>query len=136
MCFLDKYTHDIEKQKILAKVHTGTQIKDVIMLALKLVTVCVCIYLIMTNLVLMADKNPTAISAIAEVIAKLKVSNIILYVLTACGVGYGYFERKGKKRAISQMANYQQQLESSDPYRGSSKLTRQGDTPKSKGAKR
>lgn len=133
---MDKFTFELEKAKVLAKIHMWTQVKDVVVLLAKLSCVCLCIFLIMDGLVAMADNNPDAINAIANVVKNMKVSNIILYIVTATSLGYGYNERRGKKRAIQKMADYQYQVEQGDPYRGSSKLTSQGDTPKKKGAKK
>lgn len=126
----------IEKHKIAASMKRWTDCKDIIFLITKLGTVVWCIHIIMTNLVLMADKNPEAISSIATVVQSLSISNIVLYIVAATSVGYGYFERKGKKRAIEKMASYQYQLEKLDPHRGTSALTSQGDTPKPSKKKR
>lgn len=121
---------NLESHKIAASVHKWSTSKEIIFLLAKLGAGLLCVYIIMHHLVLLSDKNPEAINAIATVISSLKVNQIILYFLTASSIAYGYIERKGKKRAIAKMAQYQYKLERDDPYRGSSTLTSQGDTPK------
>ena len=122
--------NNIEAQKIAASIQKWTISKDIILLLIKMLTVILCVYLIMTNLVSLSDKNPQAISSIAKVVESLGVSDIVLYIVTASGVAYGVLERNGKKRAIAKMAKYQYQLEQNDPFRGTSNLTSQGDSPK------
>lgn len=127
--------NELETHKIAASVHKWSISKDIIFLILKLGTVLGCIYIIMHHLVLLADKNPEAIGSIALVVQNLQLNQIVLYLVTASSLAYGTFERKGKKRAIAKMAQYQYQLEKNDPFRGSSNLTTQGDTPKGKKTK-
>ncbi len=127
---MDIDSENITTQKIAASVHKWTIAKDIIVLLAKLGTVIACVYIIMSQLVLLAEKNPDAINSVALVVKNLSVHNIVLYIVAASGVGYGYLERKGKKRAIQKMAQYQYKLEEKDPYRGSSNLTSQGDSPK------
>lgn len=122
--------NDLEAHKIAASIQKWTIIKDVIVLIIKMATVIACVYLIMTSLIALSDRNPEAIGSIAKVVESLGLSDIVLYIVSASGVAYGYLERKGKKRAISKMAQYQYQLEQQDPYRGTSNLTSQGDSPK------
>ncbi len=125
----------LETHKITASVHKWSIAKDIIFLLAKLGAGLLCVNIIMHNLVLLSDKNPEAINAIATVISSLKVNQIILYFITGSSIAYGFYERKGKKRAISKMASYQYQIEREDPFRGSSDLTPQGDTPKRKKTK-
>lgn len=122
--------NDLEAHKIAASIQKWTISKDIILLLIKMLAVILCVYLIMTNLVALSDKNPQAISSIAKVVESLGVSDIVLYIVTASGVAYGVLERKGKKRAVAKMAQYQYQLEKNDPFRGTSNLTSQGDSPK------
>jgi hypothetical protein len=122
--------NDLEAHKIAASIQKWTISKDIILLLIKMLAVILCVYLIMTNLVELSDRNPQAISSIAKVVESLGVSDIVLYIVTASGVAYGVLERKGKKRAVAKMAQYQYQLEKNDPFRGTSNLTSQGDSPK------
>ncbi|MBN6525314.1 hypothetical protein [Acinetobacter pittii] len=122
--------NDLEAHKIAANIQKWTIIKDILFLLIKMGAVVWCIYLIMTNLVALSDRNAESISSIAKVVESLSLSDIVLYIVTASGVTYGYLERRGKKRAIAKMAQYQYQLEQDDPFRGTSNLTSQGDSPK------
>lgn len=122
--------NDLEAHKIAANIQKWTIIKDIILLLIKMGTVIGCIYLIMTNLVALSDRNPESISSIAKVVESLSVSDIVLYIVAGSGVAYGYLERRGKKRAVSKMAHYQYLLEKDDAFRGTSNLTSQGDSPK------
>lgn len=131
---MENNNEELEKLKITASINIQkwTITKDVIFLIIKACTVIACIYIIMTNLVAMSDKNPDTLDSLAKIVESLKISEIILYIVTITSLGYGYFERKGKKRAIEKMAQYQYQLEKNDPFRGTSFLTSQGDSPTSK----
>lgn len=130
MFILSISNNDLEAHRIAANIQKWTMFKDITVLLIKMATVIACVYLIMTNLIALSDRNPEAISSIAKVVESLGVSDIVLYIVTASGVAYGFFERKGKKRAIAKMAQYQYQIEKNDPYRGTSNLTSQGDSPK------
>lgn len=129
---LDDKEFQLEHIKLHLDVDKWMAIKDVIVLSLKLITAVLCVFIVMYYLYLMSSQNPEAIKAISMVVASIKLNQIILYIMTAGAVGYGYLERRGKKRAISQVSELRAELEQRDPYRGSSKLTKTGDTPKTK----
>lgn len=54
----------------------------------------------------------------------------LLFIVIIILLPAWYIERRGKKRAIEKKEYYQKIVESSDSYRSSSCLTKQGDTPK------
>lgn len=54
----------------------------------------------------------------------------LLFIVIIILLPAWYLERRGKKRAIERKEHYQKIVESSDTYRSSSCLTKQGDTPK------
>ncbi|MFG0589035.1 hypothetical protein ACF8D3_13505 [Acinetobacter sp. YQ_14] len=129
---MDDKEFELEHIKLHLGVEKWMAIKDVVVLSLKLATAILCVFIVMYYLYLMSSQNPEAIKAISMVVASIKLNQIILYITTAGAVSYGYLERRGKKRAISQVSELRAELEQRDPYRGSSKLTKTGDTPKPK----
>ncbi len=80
----------------------------------------------------MAGKTTIAnIRIVANVIGDSFVSEVLAWLLATVGIGYGVLQRALKQKAIERLGPqrkaYEEQL---DPGRTSSRLTRQGRTPR------
>lgn len=100
---------------------------------LKLTIKCIALYfttdLIMNGIIEISEKSPGQILALSDFIEKLKLSDIIPWIISAVtSTGYMY-ERSGKKRAIKKVSRLQKEVEKNDPNRTSSGLTETGETP-------
>lgn len=94
------------------------------------VTVLGAVYLFIDGLKMIALAQPEAITALATVVDKLQINAIMGYIVGGlCGAGWVY-ERRGKKRAISQYGELRRKIESNDPYHASSGLDANGHTPR------
>lgn len=103
---------------------------DLLGVVIRCVAVYVIVQLIIDGLVEISEKSPQQIFALSAFAAKLKLSDIISWIISAvCMVGY-FCERNGKKRAIKKISRLQKEVEKDDPNRTSSGLTITGDTPK------
>lgn len=91
-----------------------------------------CTYLMFDSLKSIAQANPAAISAIADVVKNLGLGSKIGYGVTAASGGAWFLERRGKKRLLNQLDEVRKVRESKDPYRAGSGLTSSGDTPSKK----
>ena len=95
------------------------------------VSSCFCVYIIFISLKDIALGQPQSLEALADVFRALKLDSITAYLVGAGGVAYGFFERRQKKRIISEKGKLQKELEAG-PWRTTSKLTSTGDNPESK----
>jgi hypothetical protein len=77
--------------------------------------------------------EPSSIEAVAKLLEAFPLDRIIGYFLGFGGILYGLRERKGKQRAISEKAEFQQLAEKTDEFRSTSGLTKIGTTPKDTG---
>lgn len=93
-------------------------------------TVIFCFDKIIDGIQPLMNQSPAAITAFSRLIEAFNFSNITGYIVGTVAVGGWAYERKGKHRAISEKADYQQRYESGDAYRPTSGLTKTGATPK------
>jgi hypothetical protein len=74
--------------------------------------------------------DPEAITALAKVIKSLNINGMLGIFVGLLGTGGWYYERKGKQRAIRQLAERRNEVEKDDPERSSSNLDHNGHTPR------
>lgn len=129
---MNKMEFEIEKLKIMERIQTRRMWTDIAIGAITAVTVAFCLWAFVNALADMASHNPQALEAISHIVDNFGLSQITAYIVGLAGIATGVYERRGKKRAIEKLATYQEQEEADDPYRGSSQLTRRGDTPRKK----
>lgn len=87
------------------------------------------IYLIVQGLTEMVKAKPEALMALSTVIEKLKINQILGYVVAAGTSAAWMYERQGKKRAIKKSDALRKKLENKDAYSPSSNLDENGHTP-------
>lgn len=86
-------------------------------------------YLFFDTLKALGTNSPESLEALGRLIEKMKLSDIVHYIVTGMlGAGWA-LERKGKKRAIKKLAKDRKSIEQGDPYNASSQLNENGDTP-------
>ena len=116
------------------RITTKAQTVEVVMSAIARVVIALFVFLsivsVMTGLQEIVSAEPKAISALATVIASLKVNDMLGIFVGLLGTGGWFYERKGKQRAISKLADCRRQVEKNDPERSSSNLDSKGHTPK------
>jgi hypothetical protein len=88
------------------------------------------IYLIMRGLESIVLAKPEAIQALATVVERLQINEILGWLGAVIGYGAWRFERKGKKRAYKVNSDLRKRLEGDDPHLGTSGLDENGHTPK------
>ena len=88
------------------------------------------VYLIMRGLELIVLAKPEAIHALAMVVEKLHINEILGWIGAVIGGGAWIFERKGKKRAYKVNSELRKRLEGNDLHLGTSGLDENGHTPK------
>lgn len=124
---MNKNEFEIEKLRIQA----GNFSKKVALAqhAFTLSAVVGAIYFIVGGLEVMVSHKPEALNALALVIEKLQINSIIGYVVAA-GTTLGWvYERRGKKRAYTQLGERRVEKEKNDPHNPSSNLDEHGNTP-------
>lgn len=127
---MNKLEFELEKLRVWESSERRQARFDFFSTGLVLGTVVICVWIIADALVRMSQGRADSIDAMAHVVKALDLSQITSYLVAVMGGGFGYYERRGKRRAIERLDKLQKQLEGNDPYRGSSHLTPQGDTPK------
>lgn len=123
-----KFEHDKFRQSMLIK--RWEIVGTLIVHAMKSGTYLGGIYFIFAGLgVLLNERSPEAIKAIAEVVKATDLGSILGYVWGGAMTTMYGFERRGKKRAIREKSKYQKEVEAGEPNRTSSGLTPTGETP-------
>lgn len=133
--FLNKMEFELEKLKIHERANFVQHAAALVSTLVVTLGYVACIFILKSGLAEIVQHDASAISALGTVIDALHLEKFSGALLGILGVGYGYYERKGKKRAIARVSYLQERAESSDVYRGSSKLTKSGDSRKIRGSK-
>ncbi len=127
---MNKYESEFQTRKLAVSARNYEHVANLATHTITMGTIAGSIYMMMSGLQTIVLAQPEAITALADVVDKLKISAIISYMTAGvCGVGW-FFERKGKKRAISQNGQFRRKIESNDPYHASSGLDANGHTPR------
>jgi hypothetical protein len=124
--------NELELQKLVIRSENFSKSLGLVQKLATLAAVVGCVYLVMTGLAEIVSHKPESLNALALVIEKLKINEILGYVLAA-GSGAGwYYERKGKQRAYKQLGTKRAEIEQRDAYHPSSDLQHDGLTPRTK----
>lgn len=127
---MNKNEYEFQIRKLAISSKNQEQVMSLAAHAITMGTVAGSIYMMMSGLQTIVLAQPEAITALADVVDKLRINAIVGYIVS-CVFGAGWFyERKGKKRAISQNGELRREIESNDAYHASSGLDTNGNTPK------
>jgi len=124
--------NELEFKKTLIQAENLKTIFGFFSVAATLYVIYLCVDKAFTMITAVAGNSPSSIEALAKLVNALQLSKMAGTIIGVMGVGYGVYERKGKKRAIGKVAEFRKQLEANDPHNGSSGLTKSGDTPKTR----
>lgn len=125
---------ELEKLRIAVAADKLQKWMDFLSTGAVLATVTFCCWIVFSSLVQMTQSNADTVSALAELVGALNLAEITSLLVGLGGTGYGYLERRGRKRAYERLDKLQKQVEGQDPYRGSSHLTTRGETPRKRRA--